>query len=166
MPLTQPTPYAAIYRIVEREDETASQYLAGPREDRARNFEGSEFWRSWLAVVAARQKIDDLKDFARGDLRGDPIGQPNGATRDLAGLVLVLLELASRPPDRVVPLDEGGIAMSLVSGAKRAQIEIYNSGEAVAATYSHGYGPEVWEFDYSRDSVQGAIQRICVYLSA
>jgi len=166
MPLTQPAPCPAIYRIFERSDETASQYLAGPRERRARNFEGSEFWRNWFGLAAARQKIGDLRTLASRVVQGDQIEPPNGVARELAHRVLDLMERASRPPDRVAPLDEGGIALSLVSGARRAQIEIYNSGEAVAAIYSNGGAPEVWEFDHSHDSVQGAIQRICVYLSA
>jgi hypothetical protein len=61
---------------------------------------------------------------------------------------------------------EGGIALSFVRINKRAVIEIYNTGEVAAATYSNDGEPAVWELEPSGDALLRTVDQIRVYLAA
>jgi len=59
----------------------------------------------------------------------------------------------------------GRIALSFLSESRRAVIEIYNTGEVAAATYSNEGEPAVWELDASDDALLRTIEQIRVYLA-
>lgn len=89
---------------------------------------------------------------------------PNETSRAYAERLLAVLELSSLIPARVLPSAEGGIALTFVASRKRAEIEVYNSGEMVAATYSDQDQLDVWEFAWTE--APATVAKIRVYLSA
>ena len=88
---------------------------------------------------------------------------PNANARRLATKLLDLLEALSLPPRSLAPAADGGIAISFIEGSRRAVIEIYNTGEMAAATYSDESEPAVWELDETSASMTA--ERIRVYLT-
>ena len=91
---------------------------------------------------------------------------PNHIARQIGAKILDMLERASLTPARLTPSAEGGIALSFVNNHKRAVIEIYNTGELAAATYSLEGEPEVWELEASDDPIVKTVDQIRVYLAA
>ena len=125
----------------------------------------SSFWSNKARFEAARQRLKRTEALAPGwDTYGAE--SPNGVARALAGKILDTLEANWLPPTRLMPSSEGGIAISFVEGNKRAEIEIYNTGEVVAATYSAVSEPVVWEIDNIDVGLIGAISDIRVRLAA
>jgi hypothetical protein len=84
----------------------------------------------------------------------------------VAARVLALLEEAALPPSQLIPSVEGGIALSLAGENVRAEIEIYNTGEIAAVTYSEQSEPIAWDIDSRDDAIESGIERIRVHLSA
>jgi hypothetical protein len=139
--------------------------------------------RAWSIACSRRQvsmsvfmQIKDSIDEARNRLGqtarlihgwdtygGDP---PNEMARTIAANVLTLLEAEALPPARLLPSAEGGIAISFVEGARRAEIETYNTGEIIAAIYSADDEPLVWELDDSAGAITSSIEQIRVHLAA
>ena len=65
-----------------------------------------------------------------------------------------------------MPSAEGGIALSFAEGEQHAEIEVYNTGEIVAATYSGQSEPTVWALDATESSLKSTIKEFRVRLSA
>ncbi len=125
----------------------------------------STYWTNSARFEEARQQLSSTASLERDwDTYGaEP---PSDQARQGAASILDALEAAALPPSRISPSAEGGVAVSFVEGDKRALIEIYNTGEAAAATYSDEGSPVVWELDGTPSSVKGAIERIRVHLAA
>ncbi|MBV9500448.1 MAG: hypothetical protein JO138_13835 [Acidobacteriaceae bacterium] len=156
-----------IYRIVGRNDEatTASRYgapLLGALHD---IYKQSAFWQSKLKFAEAREHLDLTASLNEG-WNGYGAEAPSGLARQITAQVLGSLEQVLLPPDHLRPSAEGGIGLSFVNRDKRAVIEIYNSGEVAAATYSNEGAPEIWELEASQDQILDTIARIRVYLTA
>jgi len=91
---------------------------------------------------------------------------PNELARKLAFTVLQGLEKEPIVPSSLLPAGEGGITISFVRGAKRAMLEIYNTGEVLVAKYSASDPPQVWEFELTESRLRDSIDQIRTYLDA
>ena len=160
-----PNPTIGIYRNLERHDEA----ITCPFQDVLPAVVGainrSRFW-------AGKRRFDDARLRLNATLAVAPnwdtygAEPPNDIARRLAAKVLAALELASMPPALLIPSAEGGIAISFVEGVNRAEIEVYNTGEIAAATYSDQSDPAIWELDASDSTLNSAIAAIRVRLAA
>jgi hypothetical protein len=160
------SPMVGIYRVVGRNDEavTSLAYATGLHAALEQIYR-SDFWQSKLRFANARQRLKATASLAHGwDRHGaEP---PNAIARTLAATILDLLETASLPPTSLTPTVEGGIALSFVEGASRAVIEIYNTGDIAAATYSDEGEPRVWEPGPTEVPLLDSIRQIRVHLAA
>ena len=95
----------------------------------------SSFWLSKARFAAARRQLSTTVSL-KPDWDTYGAESPNELARTRAAQILDLLEEASFPPARLMPSAEGGISISFVAGDNRGEIEIYNTGEIAAATYS------------------------------
>ena len=93
---------------------------------------------------------------------GEP---PNLTSRELAARIITLMEQESLPPSRLLASSEGGICISIVKGLSRAEIEIYNSGEIAAATYSDLEQPLAWDLESDESAIKDTIGKIRVRIS-
>ena len=124
----------------------------------------STFWRSKARFAEARMRLTTTVSLEQDwDTYGAE--SPNDVARTLAAKILDLLEEEMLPPTRLVPSVEGGIAMSFVEGDNRAEIEIYNTGEVAAATYSAGSEAVVWELGDMDAALRNAVIDIRVRLA-
>ena len=119
----------------------------------------SESWKSNALFDDARNRLWETNLLA-SDWDTYGADAPNKNARELASLILALLQAEALAPTRLLPSVEGGIAVSFVGKTVRAEIEIYNTGEIAAATYSGYEEPEVWEFNNIDDSIRSAIETI------
>lgn len=157
-------PTIAIYRVDQNDEVIISETYASVLPSLER-IDWSEFWRSKARFTEARQRLNETASLARGWDTYDA-ESPNIVARTRAAKILDVLETASLPPTRLTPTVEGGIAVSFLAGANRAVIEIYNSGEIAAATYSDEGEPTVWELDETEARLLSAINQIRVHLAA
>lgn len=154
-----------IYRFIGNDAAvTSSAYAATLRISLEEDYK-SAFWRAKGCFEDARRRLSAIGHLTRG-WDSDGSEPPNAAARDLAARILDLLETAALPPTQLTPTVEGGIALSFVEGSSRAVIEIYNSGEIAAATYSDQGEPAVWELEPTGVPLLGAIEQIRVHLAA
>ena len=125
----------------------------------------SIFWVNKARFNEARVRLQATTMLQPGwDTYGaDP---PSQIARELAQKILRKLEAEALPPSRLLPSSEGGIAISFANEHGRAEIEIYNTGEIAAATYSDQDDPIVWDIDGSDSGIAAAIGQIRVRLSA
>jgi hypothetical protein len=92
---------------------------------------------------------------------------PNHWAKLAAIQVLRRMEFESLLPSQIRPTAEGGLAISIVSGSRRGEFEIFNSEEIVAATYTRGKDDTaVWELKAEDQEITGAILKIREYLTA
>ena len=125
----------------------------------------SAFWRSKARFADARQRLRTTVSLEHGwDTYAAEA--PNDVARTLAAKILNALEADSLPPTRLMPSSEGGIAISFVEGDNRAEIEIYNTGQIAAATYSGHSEPVAWELTNTDSALKNAIIDIRVRLTA
>ena len=120
----------------------------------------------WELDTKARQPIRArLHETALLPADWDTYGAepPNALARELTGRVLTLLEESALCPSQLRANVEGGITISFASGARRALMEMYNTGEIVAAVYSAGNKPAVWE--PGPDELRSTIWRLRVHLA-
>jgi hypothetical protein len=159
-------PTVGIYREVGRNDEaiTSAAYAVGLHTSLEQIYR-STFWVTMARFACARQQLSATASLAQGwDTYGaEP---PNNVARDLATRVLAALEKSALPPTQLTPTVEGGIALSFVDGHNRAVIELYNTGEVAAATYSDEGTPAVWDIEPDDAVLQHSIEQIRVHLSA
>lgn len=129
----------------------------------AANF--SVFWENNPYFEEALDRLKRASQLKRGwdTYDGDP---PNQTATALALKVLTLLRAAALPPTRLLPSAEGGIAMSFVKDSRRAEIEIYNTGEIAAVAHSGQDRPTAWDLEGRDESILAAIEQIRVHLSA
>jgi hypothetical protein len=156
-----------IYCFLGHNDEavTASMYMDPFRAAIGEIYKSSSFWLNIMRFAEARQRLSTTVSLERDwDTYGAE--SPNDLARNLAASVLDVLEEASLPPTRLTPSAEGGIAMSFVAGDNRGEIEIYNTGEIVAATYAGQTEPTVWELKDTDVALKNAIAQIRVRLAA
>lgn len=90
---------------------------------------------------------------------------PNDRACSLFAVVLGKLKACDLAPTRLMPTVEGGIEIIFVEREKRASIEIYNTGELIAATYGTDIQPKIWEILDIEHSLEMTIHQICVYLT-
>lgn len=158
-------PPIGFYRVFDQNDEAVTSQVYG-RELRAKLEEiyKSAFWRSKARFLEARRRLNSAVTLACGwDTYGAET--PNDVARALARKILDALEADLLPPTHLMPSAEGGIALSFVEGDNRAEIEIYNTGEVVAATYSGRSEPMAWELS-NESALKNAIIEIRVRLAA
>jgi hypothetical protein len=155
-------PPFGLYQDFERHDEsiTARTSALGVRFD----FRESAFWSNEVRFSDAWKRLRNTTTLADG-WDTYQAEAPNAIAHDLAQRVLTTLEGAWLAPARVLPSAEGGIAISFVAGDRRAEIEVYNTGEVVAATYSSRGEPAVWELRDTEDALKTAIASIRVHLA-
>jgi len=129
------------------------------------SFRTSAFWRSKPRFAEARKRLKTTLSLERDwDTYGAE--SPNDVARTLAAKILDALEADLLPPTRLMPSSEGGIAISFVEGENRAAIEIYNTGEVAAVTYSAHSEPVAWELSNVDSALKNAISDIRVRLAA
>lgn len=90
---------------------------------------------------------------------------PNEYALSKSEVILQFLRRENLAPKRLLPSAEGGVGISFVEGDNRAELEIFNSGEVVAATYTSQSEPVVWEIGTDQ-SLAVAIARIRVHLAS
>jgi hypothetical protein len=172
MPLCLPSPEAihgptiGIYRVTGRNDEAVtSPAYATSLHTAFEQILGSAFWLTKVRFAGVRRRLDATASLAQG---WDSYGSepPNAIARGLAERILDLLEAAWLAPTQLTPTVEGGIALSFVEGESRAVIEIYNTGEIAAATYSDQGEPRAWELEPAEARLRGSIEQIRVHLAA
>jgi hypothetical protein len=155
-------PSVGVYR---RNDEAhTSQFYEGFLRDSMRPTRQSTFLTSKSRFDEARWRLHRTL-FLERDWDTYGAEPPSERARTSAGWVLQQLEYASLPPTRLMPLADGGIAMSFVEGENRAEIEVYNSGEVAAAVYSGEQEPVVWELANAGPTLRQAIDQIRVHLT-
>lgn len=159
-------PTVGIYRLIGRNDEavTATVYATSLQSSLEQIYK-STFWRTKACFEDARQRLSTAAFLSHGwdSYSSEP---PNATARSLTARILDLLETASLAPTQLTPTVEGGIAISFVEGNSRAVIEIYNTGEIAAVTYSDQGEPMVWELEPIETSLLGSIEQIRVHLAA
>jgi hypothetical protein len=149
----------------QNDEAMTSQVYAGDLRDALKEIYRSFFWRSKARFAEVRQRLKTTVSLGRGwDTYGAE--SPNDLARTLAAKVLDALEAELLPPTRLMPSSEGGIAISFVEGDNRAEIEIYNTGEIAAATYSAHSEPVAWELSNTESALKNAIVDIRVRLTA
>jgi hypothetical protein len=159
-------PTVGIYRVVGRNDEAVtSETYAREFHSALEQIYTSAYWQNKAYFEDARQRLSATAYLAPA-WDSDRAEPPNEVARSLAASILAGLEDASLPPTQLTPTVEGGIALSFVEGIKRAVIEIYNTGEIAAATYTDRDQPRVWEWESAEDSLVGSIEQIRVHLAA
>ncbi len=125
----------------------------------------SAYWMNKAPFSDFREQLNLMASLGHGwDSQG--AAPPNANARTVVKRILGLLETASLPPTRLTPTVEGGIALSFVEDSSRAVIEVYNTGEIAAATYSDQGEPAVWEFDPNEVAILDCIRKIRVHLTA
>jgi len=124
----------------------------------------SAYWQNKTRFVEARRRLKGTAALSNGwDTYGAEA--PNDLARAAAASILEALETHLLAPTRLMASSEGGIAISFVEGEKRAEIEIYNTGEVAAATYSRGGDATAWELDNTEPALKHAITKIRVHLA-
>jgi hypothetical protein len=164
-PETPHEPPAGIYHLIDNDEAmTSNSYRASLRSSLEQIYK-SAFWQNTMRLADARQRLSNIGSLAHG---WDSYGSepPNATARSLAARILGLLDAASLVPTQLTPTSEGGIAFSFVEGSTRAVIEIYNTGEIAAATYSNQGEPTVWEIEPTEAPLLGSIEQIRVHLAA
>lgn len=159
-------PTTGVYRIVRLNDEAVtSPVYANFQRAALKEIYRSTFWLSKARFAEARERLNTMVYLEHGwDTYGAE--SPNDVALSLAAKILEALEEESLPPTRLMPSAEGGVAISFVEGNNRAEIEIYNTGEVAAATYSGHSEPAVWELDNINSELKRTIAQIRVHLAA
>ncbi len=165
MPQLATESYRPIVGIYRQDDEAStSQLYASILRQSVSRMRESLFWTSKNRIVEARWRLHRTL-FLRRDWDTYGAEPPSERARSQAMWILDQLEGSSLPPNRLMASAEGGIAMSFVEGNNRAEIEVYNDGEIVAAVYSAEQDPVVWEVADANPAMQLAIHRIRVHLT-
>jgi hypothetical protein len=171
MPISSPPietfhgPAAGIYRFVSNDEAVTSSAYSISLQTSLEETYKSTFWRTKERFANARRRLSAIARLAHGwDNNGSE--PPNAAARDLATRILNLLETAWLVPTQLTPTVEGGIALSFVEASSRAVIEIYNTGEIAAATYSDQGEPRVWDVELTEVPLLRSIEQIRVHLAA
>jgi hypothetical protein len=152
----------AFDRIFEENDEavTSQTYATTDRLEISR----SSYWRNRARFVEARRRLKSTVMLTSGwDTYGAEA--PSDVARAAAASILEVLETDSLTPAHLMASSEGGIAISFVEGDKRAEIELYTTGEVAVATYSVGRDATAWELDNTESAVKDAILKIRVHLA-
>jgi hypothetical protein len=123
------------------------------------------FWLSKARFAELRQQVQATAGLAN-DWDGYEAESPNDLARKITAKVLDFLEATLLPPVLLRASVEGGISVSFVEGCNRAEIEIYNTGEIVAATWSGQGEPCIRELDPTDSVLKNAIAEIRVRLAA
>ena len=165
-PVTAYRPPIGIYRTFDQNDEAVTSQVYGRAlSAKLEEIYKSDYWRSKARFVEVRGRLNSTVTLACGwDTYGAEA--PNDVARALARKILDALEADLLPPTRLMPSAEGGIAISFVEGDNRAEIEIYNNREIVAATYSGFSEPRAWELSNTESALKNAITEIRVHLAA
>jgi len=101
---------------------------------------------SWY--LAMLEKLESLTGLQDG-WNSYGSAPPNDTAINIAKRILEQLRLMGLRPERIVASAQDGVSIYFLSGNKSADVEIYNSGEAVAS-YSDGVSEEkVWEVQAS-----------------
>jgi hypothetical protein len=121
-------------------------------------------WRqSWLQTLEA--KLSSMRTLS-DNWNGYGSAAPNkDAFRNAEDLIMVLHQKGLEP-SRIAPSAEEGIALTFMSGQKRAIIECYNNGGITAAVFQKGMQSEVWTLGTSTQDLEEAVDRIFAYLYA
>jgi hypothetical protein len=168
--LISPPPQAAsalsiVTRLARLAETTNSQLYTEPLNAALAELHRSSFWQTKVSFEEARARLNGTATLRHGwDTYGAEA--PNDDARKLAAGILDLLEASLLPPTRLMPSAEGGIALAFVSGDCQAGIEIYNTGEIAAATWSAQGAPIVWDLENSESALKKAIEQIRVHLAA
>lgn len=152
--------------IFDQNDEAVTSKVYG--KDLLAKFEEiykSAYWLTKARFFEARRRLSSTVTLGR-DWNTYGAEPPNDLARALAGTVLDALEADLLPPSHLVPSAEGGIAISFVEGFSRAAIEIYNTGEIAAATYSGRGEPAAWELSTTESTLKKTIFQIRVHLAS
>lgn len=164
--LVEHSPTIGLYRSFTQPDEAVtSKVYAEPLLATLEEIYKSAFWRSKARFAELRRQLrTTLALKCNWDTYGaEP---PNEVARALAGKILDALETDLLLPTRLMASAEGGIAISFVEEDKRAEIEIYNTGEIAVATYHAHREPEAWESSDADSALKNAIIKIRVHLTA
>ncbi len=146
-PAEIPGPNAGVLRILDQPDgEITSLIYSSFRRASFEKVQESAFLRNNESFAELRRRLSATSALQRGwdSYDAEP---PNTNARVLAARILDVLEGALLSPTSLTPAVDGGIAMSFVEGGHRAVLEIYNTGDMAAATYSDDGEPVVWELD-------------------
>ena len=111
---------------------------------RLRNWRRPDPWRLACEQMAQLAAVKD-------DFDGYGAEAPNDVAMRRMRDVLYWLEQADFPPDRVAPSTDAGVCFSWARGCfswrrggRYADIECFNTGEALAVVCEHHLVPDVW----------------------
>jgi hypothetical protein len=127
---------------------------------------------AYMASIGLSKRSRDLQEQIERmiDLRQnwDTYGAepPNDDTMSFASELLVLLDTREFLPSDVVASAEGGVALSFTAPNRYADIEILNSGEILAVTFTRQREPIVWEVRKNKEDIIQAIERIYDHISS
>lgn len=160
-----PNVQSAIYRPIDANDDATSRIYEGLCASVASSLRQSTFLSMKARFAEVRERLESTVALAPNwDTYG--ADAPNERARELARNILSILEANSLAPIRLMPSVEGGIGISFVVQDNRADIEIYNTGEIAAATYSSVEAPETWTVPDTERFLEMTINRIRVHLAA
>ena len=132
-----------------------SSVNSGTRRPRPREY------RPWVAEEVNR--VDSFGSLAKGwdSYSAEP---PNDLSRLWARAAIYYLDSMEFPPDRIAPSVEGGIAITWNRDGRYANIELFNSGELLAARRGEDGNPVVWEVP--SNGLEAGLREIREYLNA
>jgi len=158
-------PNMGIYGAVRARDETISELYNRIKEWALLAVQQSAYLTSKAIFSQARESLNSARAL-KPDWADHLADRPNEAACSLASRVLDKLEANFLPPTRLMPSVEGGIALSFVEEERRAEIEVYNTGEVIAATYAGQCEPVVWALADTEHALETTIDQIRVHLTA
>lgn len=127
---------------------------------------------AYMATIVAesrsrvlREKISQMEMLRRNwDTYGaEP---PNLAAKNQALELLSFLDPLEFLPTDALASAEGGVALVFATGNRYADIEVLNSGEILAVTFTRGEEPVAWEVEKNEPDISRAIGRIYEHISA
>lgn len=127
---------------------------------------------AYMAAIRLSKRSRDLQEQIQRmkDLRTDwdtyGAEPPNDDTVNFASELLMLLEIREFLPTDVVASVEGGVALSFTAANRYADIELLNSGEILAVTFTRQQEPIVWEVKKNKGDIFQAIERIYDHISS
>lgn len=154
-----------IYCPVDPNEDAASRAYKRVFDSVASSLRQSTFLTTKALFAQAQESLESTATL---EPNWDSYGAepPNETARALTLHILSSLEVSCLPPTRVMPSVEGGIGLAFVEQDKRADVEVYNTGEVAAAIYSGLGAPETWAVGDTERSLKTTIDRIRVHLAA
>ncbi len=114
-------------------------------------------WQAFAAKVESLQSLEF-------DWNGQGSEPPNEISRGFAEKVLDGLEKIAFPPNQISPSAEGGVFIAFAKRHRYANIEAFNTGEALALVENADGTPDIW--DVTDENLETSLAKIRDYLNS